>query len=127
MSDAKQYLSVEEVADLLGVNYQLIYRLVRGGDIPAIRLGRVYRIERADLDAYLERRKTRPEETHPCAVCGKLYRSASSLAGTCELCDAHICIDCWTRKGERRCRAHAQAEASKPNQTNHNGRKQGGR
>ena len=58
-STPRQFLSIEEVADFLGVNYQLIYRLVRAGELPAARLGRVYRIDRRDLEAYLSRSKKR--------------------------------------------------------------------
>ena len=43
MGDEKEYLSLEEVPESLGVTYQLIYRLVRTGDLPAARLGKLYR------------------------------------------------------------------------------------
>ncbi len=60
MADEKrQFLSLEEVAKLLNVNYQLVYRLVRAGELPAVRLGRVYRVDRNDLDDFLERSKTK--------------------------------------------------------------------
>ena len=60
MADEKrQFLSLEEVAELLSVNYQLVYRLVRAGELPAVRLGRVYRVDRNDLDDFLERSKTK--------------------------------------------------------------------
>ena len=54
MANEIEYMSLEEVADMLGVTYQLIYRLVRAGELPAVRLGKLYRVSRADLDAYLE-------------------------------------------------------------------------
>ena len=50
MSKDTEYMSLEDVADMLGVTYQLIYRLVRAGDLPAIRLGKLYRVSRIDLD-----------------------------------------------------------------------------
>ncbi len=105
MNEDKQFLSLEEVAKLLDVKYQLIYRLVRSGELPAVRVGRVYRVERADLDAYLERSKTGSGGT-TCSVCGSFYRSMSSFPGVCEECGEPICTDCWRRLGVRRCAKH---------------------
>ena len=39
-----RYLTVDEVADSLRVNAQTIQRLIRAGDLPAIRVGKLYRI-----------------------------------------------------------------------------------
>lgn len=39
-------LTVREVADLLKVKPQWVYRMLRGGDLPFIRLGRQIRIDR---------------------------------------------------------------------------------
>ena len=107
-SEGKEFLSLEEVADLLGVTYQLIYRLVRGGEMPAVRLGKLYRVSRKDLDAYLEKSK-RAAEGGTCSVCGTAYRSAGSLKHVCEAdgCEARICFDCWMRCNVRKCPEHA--------------------
>ena len=106
-NDDKKYLTLEEVADLLGVNYQLIYRLVRSGELPAIRLGRVYRIERADLEEYLDRSKTSRTQTGGvCSACGRTYASRLSLSEECAECGSPICVDCWQREGVRACREH---------------------
>ena len=109
MEKSREYLSLEEVADLLGVNYQLIYRLVRSGELPAIRLGRVYRVDRTDLDAYLESTKTsRGPVPATCSACGKTYPSSLSVSEACRDCGAPICQDCWTRRDVHRCREHEQ-------------------
>jgi excisionase family DNA binding protein len=105
-STARQYLSIEEVADLLGVNYQLIYRLVRAGELPAARLGRVYRIDRRDLEAYLSRSK-QSAAGGVCAACGVSYQSVAMLTEACAVCGTAICADCWTRLGIRHCATHA--------------------
>ncbi|MBN1672413.1 MAG: helix-turn-helix domain-containing protein [Kiritimatiellae bacterium] len=112
MSPDKKYLSLEEVAELLGVNYQLIYRLARSGELPAVRLGRVYRVAESDLDAYLEKSKTSSSVARPagtCAACGKTYRSEQALGESCAECGAPICVDCWKRLGVRFCREHQPA------------------
>lgn len=104
MEENKNYYSLEEVADMLGVNYQLIYRLVRSGEIPAIQLGRVYRVQRADLMSYLESRKTGGAAKEMiCDGCGVKYASKESFPGVCEECGAPLCVDCWTRQEKRKC------------------------
>lgn len=110
MPEEKEFLSLEEVADLLGVTYQTIYRLARSGEMPAVRLGKLYRVKRVDLDAYLEKSKS-AAEGGTCSVCGTFYRSRESLKQVCqhEGCEARICFDCWTRLGVRTCREHAGA------------------
>lgn len=108
MSKENEYMSLEEVADMLGVTYQLIYRLVRAGELPAIRLGKLYRISRTDLEGYLERSKSASAQGGVCSVCGTMYKSRESLKQTCEAegCEEPICFDCWTRLGVRLCRKH---------------------
>ena len=53
------YLSIQEAAEHLGVEYKTVYRLVKQGEIPAGKIGRVFRIRREDLDAYFERQKAK--------------------------------------------------------------------
>lgn len=115
MSKESEYISLEEVADILGVTYQLIYRLVRAGELPAVRLGKLYRVSRADLDKYLESRKSVAAVGGVCSVCGTQYKSLESLAQVCEAdgCEAPICFDCWTRRGIRRCPEHSQSSAAR--------------
>lgn len=112
MSSEKKFMTLEEVADLLGVRYNLIYRLVRSGEIPASKIGRVYRVATADLEDYLERSK-QSVAGRVCAACGKSYASKLSLPEECAECGAPICRDCWTRQGVRYCREHGPAETPK--------------
>lgn len=107
MSADKEFLSLEEVAEMLGVHYQLIYKLVRSGELPAARLGRVYRVIRKDLDAYLEKSKSSQMGGTECGVCGKIYYSRSSVAQSCTTCGEPICTDCWDRRGIRVCAKHS--------------------
>lgn len=53
------YYTVEEVADSLRVDPAFIYREIKRGHLPAIRIGgRVLRVAQADLRAYLLRQRT---------------------------------------------------------------------
>ena len=107
MTKDNGYMSLEEVADMLGVTYQLIYRLVRSGELPAVRLGKLYRVSQGDLNSYLERSKS-GNAGGTCNVCGTFYKTRDSLTNVCtaEGCEEPICFDCWTRLGIRTCGRH---------------------
>ena len=112
MGKELDYMSLEDVAEMLGVTYQLIYRLVRAGELPAVRLGKLYRVSRVDLDGYLERNKNVAASGGICSVCGTYYKSKASLRQTCSEkgCEAAICFDCWNRLGVRKCPEHAKKQ-----------------
>ena len=113
MIEKNKFYSLEEVAELLGVTYQLIYKLVRTGEMPALRVGKMYRVTGDDLEAYLEksRVKTAAEEGKPipvvCSVCGRSYVSSLSITGTCEVCGLPICRSCTEIDHAKRCEVHA--------------------
>lgn len=48
-----RYLTVAEVAEQMRVSRMTVYRLVHGGDLPAVRVGRSFRVPQDALDAYL--------------------------------------------------------------------------
>jgi excisionase family DNA binding protein len=49
-------LTVNEVADLLRVSRMTVYRLIKEGQLAAIRVGRNYRLREDDVDEYLRQR-----------------------------------------------------------------------
>ena len=49
-------LTVEEAARRLGIGRTLAWRLVRSGDLPSIRLGRLVRVPQSALQVWLDRR-----------------------------------------------------------------------
>lgn len=53
LSDMR-FLTVAEVADLMRVSTMTVYRLVRSGDLPAVRFGRSYRIPESAVAAAVE-------------------------------------------------------------------------
>jgi len=48
------FLTTEEVLDYLQVNLRTVYRLIKAGKIPAVRVGRQWRFRKSDIDAWLE-------------------------------------------------------------------------
>jgi excisionase family DNA binding protein len=51
-------LTVNEVADLLRVSRMSVYRLIKEGQVAALRVGRSYRLREDDVDHYLSGRYT---------------------------------------------------------------------
>jgi len=51
---ANTLLTAAEVADLLRVSTMTVYRLIRRGELPAVRVGRNYRVREQDLHAFLD-------------------------------------------------------------------------
>ena len=52
------FLTTEEVLDYLQVNLRTIYRLIKAGKIPAVRVGRQWRFRKHDIDAWLSAGKS---------------------------------------------------------------------
>ena len=50
--------TVNEVADLLRVSRMTVYRMIKTGEMPAVRVGRNYRLRSEDVDTYLTERYT---------------------------------------------------------------------
>jgi excisionase family DNA binding protein len=48
-----RFVTVAEVAEQMRVSNMTVYRLVQAGQLPAVRIGRSYRIREEDVDKYL--------------------------------------------------------------------------
>ena len=53
------FLTTEEVLEYLQVNLRTVYRLIKGGKIPAVRVGRQWRFRKRDIDAWLDSQRPR--------------------------------------------------------------------
>ena len=54
-------LTVGEVAATMRVSSMTVYRLIKGGELAAIRVGKNYRIRESDVNRYLSDRSVRVE------------------------------------------------------------------
>jgi excisionase family DNA binding protein len=54
-------LTVSEVAAGMRVSNMTVYRLIKGGELPAMRVGKGYRIRESELRRFLEERSVRVE------------------------------------------------------------------
>ena len=52
LSDVR-FLTVAEVADLMRVSKMTVYRLIRSGKLPAVQIGKAYRVREDELESYL--------------------------------------------------------------------------
>ncbi|MBY4575421.1 MULTISPECIES: helix-turn-helix domain-containing protein [Gordonia] len=53
-TSASQFLTVAEVASLMRVSKMTVYRLVHNGELPAVRVGRSFRVHAKAVHDYLE-------------------------------------------------------------------------
>jgi excisionase family DNA binding protein len=48
-----KFLTIAEVASVMRVSKMTVYRLVHGGELPAVRVGRSFRVSEEDVNEYL--------------------------------------------------------------------------
>ncbi|QGU03659.1 helix-turn-helix domain-containing protein [Corynebacterium comes] len=53
-ADKGTFLTVAEVAEIMRVSKMTVYRLVHSGDLPAVRVGRSFRVHEKAVDDYLD-------------------------------------------------------------------------
>lgn len=132
------FLSIKEAADYLRVDYKTIYRLVRAGQLPAARIGSVYRIRRDDLEAFFERRRVRAtsagsasrtttasqaqsgaaDSDRPpftCGRCGRVMPAGEVPGGSCSQpgCMELLCRSCWVDYPDHYCAVHRPVQPDK--------------
>ncbi len=54
ISESK-FLTIAEVAATMRVSKMTVYRLVHNGELPALRVGRSFRVTEKDVDEYLRK------------------------------------------------------------------------
>ena len=67
MADAQPFvtgalLTVAEVAAGMRVSNMTVYRLIKSGELPAVRVGKGYRIRESELQRFLEERSVHVED-----------------------------------------------------------------
>lgn len=50
-----KFLTIAEVAAMMRVSKMTVYRLVHNGELPAVRVGRSFRVIEDDVDEYLRK------------------------------------------------------------------------
>ena len=57
-----EWLTLAQIADELKLHIETVREWVRTKRLTAYRVGRDYRVKRADLDKFLEERRTKPDD-----------------------------------------------------------------
>ena len=52
--DKGTFLTIAEVAEIMRVSKMTVYRLVHAGEMPAVRVGRCFRVHESAVHEYLE-------------------------------------------------------------------------
>jgi excisionase family DNA binding protein len=68
VDDEIQWMSTAEAANRLGITARTLYRLIDAGELPAYKLGRVIRLQRAEVDRFIAASRIEPgslEHLHP--------------------------------------------------------------
>ena len=55
-------LAIPDVCQELGMGKSWVYRRLRSGEIPSVKLGRSIKVKRADLEEYLENHRYQPSD-----------------------------------------------------------------
>lgn len=53
----KEIMNLKEVAEYLGLNERTVYNLVRRAEIPAIKIGRQWRVKKDNLDEMFKNKR----------------------------------------------------------------------
>ena len=55
-------ISIPELCQELGMGKSWVYRRLRSGEIPSVKLGRSIKVKRSDLEQYLEKHRYQPSD-----------------------------------------------------------------
>ena len=74
------FLTTEEVLEYLQVNLRTVYRLIKAGKIPAVRVGRQWRFRKRDIDAWLDSQRGPRTARAAAAPAAQAARPAAAAA-----------------------------------------------
>lgn len=78
--DSQETLTALEVAELLKITKNTVYEIVKRGELPSYKVGKKLRIDRADVDEYINNQKVRPKGIKQYNVIqGELYSSQNEI------------------------------------------------
>jgi excisionase family DNA binding protein len=58
-------LTPEKIAEALGVSLAMVYKIIRQGLLPVVRIGTSVRVKPQDLDAYIESNRSTTPRKYP--------------------------------------------------------------
>jgi excisionase family DNA binding protein len=61
----KEWLSVADICEYMGVSTFVVTRMLRSGELPAVKFGREWRVARGDFEAWLNARRLEARDRAP--------------------------------------------------------------
>ncbi len=55
-------LDIQGVRDMLGLSERTVFRLMKSGDLKGFKVGREWRFEESDIEAYIQRQRQKAEQ-----------------------------------------------------------------
>ena len=65
MTNIERWLSVEEIALYLGISKETVYRWLDRGKIPAHRIGKLWKFQTVEVDAWIRAGGSAPDDQKP--------------------------------------------------------------
>ena len=59
MDIGREWLSVADICDYMGVSTFVVTRMLRGGDLPGVKMGREWRVNRLDFEEWINAQRHR--------------------------------------------------------------------
>lgn len=82
MAQETSWLGTPEAAERLGITQRTLYRLIDEGQIPAYKMGRVFRVKEGDIDGFLDRSRVTPGSLRHLYPDAKITTSESADSAT---------------------------------------------
>ncbi len=101
-STGEDWVGAPALARELGIMLRTLYKILDSGELPSYKLGRVIRIKRSDVEAYLESVKVRPGDLAHLYGPGENDQGNAQRAGTAP--PSRTACPLRHERGRQRCR-----------------------
>lgn len=65
LAEGRDWLSVADICEYMNVSAFVVTKLLRTGELPAVKFGREWRVARVDFQDYINRQRARAQEKGP--------------------------------------------------------------
>jgi excisionase family DNA binding protein len=58
----REFLNIKQVQEMLGISERTAFRYIKSGELKGFKVGREWKFEPADIDAFIELRRQKAEQ-----------------------------------------------------------------
>lgn len=58
----REFLNIKQVQEILGISERTAFRYIKSGELKGFKVGREWKFEPADIDAFIELRRQKAEQ-----------------------------------------------------------------